>query len=77
VICHALKVPIARKHQQAVVDAQLGQERVDRTNLNPVSTADVAQRRRFDVIRSIRDEKGKRREPIQNLLACLWSRETL
>jgi len=60
-----------------MADAQLGQERVDRTNLNAVTTAGVAQRSRFDVIRSIRDEEGKRREPIQDLLACLWSRETL
>jgi len=60
-----------------VADAQLRQERVDRTNLNAVTTTGVAKRCGFDVIRSIRDEKRKRREPIHNLLTCLWSTETL
>jgi hypothetical protein len=76
-MCHTLKVPIAGKHRQAVADAQLPQERVDRTNLNAAATAGVTQRRGFDVVRSIRDEEGKRGDPIQNLLACLWSGETL
>jgi hypothetical protein len=67
-MCHTLKVPVAGKHRQAVADAQLPQERVDRTNLNAAATAGVTQRRGFDVVRSIRDEEGKRGEPIQNLV---------
>ena len=40
--CDALKVLIARQHPQAVADAQLRQERIDRTNLDAMTTARVA-----------------------------------
>jgi hypothetical protein len=60
-----------------VADAQLRQERIDRANLNAMTTAGVAKRRGFDVIGSIGHEEGKRREPIQNLLTRFWSGEAL
>jgi hypothetical protein len=60
-----------------VADAQLRQERVDRTNLDAVTTAGIAQRRGFNVVRSIRHEERERRETIQDLLACLWPRKSL
>ena len=53
------------------------QERIDRANLNAMTTAVIAKRRGFDVIGSIRHEEGKCGEPIQNLLTRFWSREAL
>lgn len=75
--CDTLEISIARQHQQAVVDAQLRQERIDRANLNAVTTAPVAKPRGFDVIGSIGHEEGKCGEPIENLLTRFWSREAL
>jgi hypothetical protein len=76
-VCYTLKIPITRKHQQAVADAQLRQERIDRANLNAMTTAGIAKRRGFDVIGSIGHKEWKCGEPIQNLLTRLWSREAL
>jgi hypothetical protein len=76
-VCDTLKIPITGKHQQAVADAQLRQESIDRANLNTMTTARIAKRRGFDVIGSIRHEEGKCGEPIQNLLTRFWSREAL
>jgi hypothetical protein len=60
-----------------VADAQLRQQRIDRANLDAMTAARIAKRRRFDVIGSIGHEEGKCGEPIQNLLTRLWSREAL
>jgi hypothetical protein len=60
-----------------VADTQLCQERIDRANLNAMTTAGVAKRRGFDVIGSIGHEEGKCGESIQNLLRRFWSREAL
>ncbi len=76
-VCYTLKIPITRKHQQAVADAQLRQERIDRANLSAMTTTRIAKRRGFDVIGSIGHEEGKRGKPIHNLLTRLWSREAL
>jgi hypothetical protein len=75
--CYTLKIPIARQHQQPMVDTQLGQQRVDRANLNAMTTARIAKRRRFDVIGSVGHKEGQCGEPIQNLLTRLWPREAL
>jgi hypothetical protein len=37
-VCYTLKIPIVRKHQQAVANAQLRQERIDRANLNAMTS---------------------------------------
>jgi len=76
-VTYTLKIPITRKHRQAVADAQLRQERIDRANLNAMTTAGIAKCRGFDVIGSIRHEEGKCGEPIQNLPTRFWSREAL
>jgi hypothetical protein len=60
-----------------MADTQLRQERIDRADLNAMTTARIAKRRRLDVIGSIGDEEGQRGEPIQNLLTGLRSRESL
>jgi hypothetical protein len=75
--CYTLKIPIARQHQQLMADTQLGQQRIDHANLNAMTTARIAKRRRFDVIGSVGHEEGECGEPIQNLLTRLWSREAL
>jgi hypothetical protein len=74
---YALKIPVTRKHQQAVADAQLRQERIDRANLNAMTAAGVAKHSGFDVIGSIGNEERQRGEPIQNLLTRFWAREAL
>jgi hypothetical protein len=74
---YTLKIPIARKHRQAVANAQLRQERIDHANLNAMTAACAAKRCGFDVIGSIGHEEGKCGEPIQNLLTRFWSREAL
>ena len=76
-VCDTLKILVTRQHQQPVAYTQLRQERIDRANLNAMTTARIAKRRRFDVIDSIGHEEGECREPIQNLLTRLWSREAL
>jgi hypothetical protein len=76
-VCYTLKIPIARKHQQAVANAQLRQQRIDRANLNAMTAAGVAKRCGFDVIGSIGHEEGKCGEPIQNLRTRFWSSEAL
>jgi len=75
--CYTLKIPIARQHRQPMADTQLRQQCVDRADLNAMTTASIAKRRRFDVIGSIGHEEGECGEPIQDLLTCLWSREAL
>jgi hypothetical protein len=72
--CHTLKIVIARQHPPAVTDAQLRQERTDRTKLNAMTTAAVAKRRRLDVIGSVGHEEGQCREPLQNPLTALGAR---
>lgn len=57
--------------------AQLSQERIDRTDLHTVSAAMISQRRRADMIVAIRNQKGDRRKPLQNLVAVFWPQETL
>lgn len=76
-VCHTLKIPIARQHQQPMADTQSRQKRIDRAKLNALATARIAKRSRFDMISSIGHEEGKCGEPIQNLLARLRSREAL
>ena len=76
-VCDALKIVIARQHQQVVADTQLRQERIDRAYLNAMTTAYVAKGRGFDVIGSIRHEEGKSGESLQNLFTRLGSRKAL
>jgi hypothetical protein len=76
-VCDTLKILIARQHQQAVADAQLRQERIDRANLNAMTTARVAKRRGFNMIGSVGHEEGKCGEPLQNLLTRFRSGEAL
>jgi hypothetical protein len=70
-VCDTRKILIARQHQQAVADAQLRQERIDRANLNAMTTARVAKRRGFNMIGSVGHEEGKCGEPLQNLTSLL------
>jgi len=72
-----LKILIARQHEQAMADAQLSQERIDRAYLNAMTTARVAKRRGFNMIGPVWHEEGKCGEPLQNLLMRLRSREAL
>jgi hypothetical protein len=76
-VCDSLEILIARQHKQAVADAQLRQERIDRANLKAMTTAGVAKRRGVDVIGSIGHEEGKCGKPLQNLLTRFRSRESL
>ena len=74
---YSLEIAIARQHQQPMADTQLRQERIDSADLNAMTTARIAKRRRFGVIGSIGHEQGKCGEPLQNLLRRPWRREAL
>ena len=76
-VCDAAKIQITRQHKQAMANAQLRQERIDRANLNAMSAARVSKGRGFDVIGSIGHEDGKRGETVYYLLTCFRTGEPL
>ena len=71
------KVVVGAEHDQFVAKTQLGQERIDRSDLDPATTAEIAQFRRLYVIVSIRRQQRQHREPLQNGFAIPRAGETL
>ena len=53
-----------------MTDAQLHQERIDRTGLHAGATAFIAQFRSVNRVLPIRAEKRQRTKPIDKILAC-------
>ena len=58
---------VAGQHQEIVGDAQLGEQRVDGADLNPVAPTFVAKSSRFDVVIPVRRQKRKCSEPRHDL----------
>jgi hypothetical protein len=52
-VCDALEVIVASEHQQAVANAQLRKQRIDRANLYAMATTGIAQFHRMNVILSM------------------------
>jgi len=72
-----LEVPVGAEKCQTVPDAKLRNQRIDRSSLNSCSTTRVSQRRRLDVIISVRNQERHRGKALENLAACLRPSETL
>src|SRR5581483_5021851 len=66
-----IKVFIAGEHRQVMADAQLGQQRVNRSDLRALPTAMVAERGGLNVILSVRHQQRDRGKPIQDQVATL------
>jgi len=71
------EVIVGAQQRQIVPDAQLGEERVDRADLNTCSAACVPKVGRRDMVLAIRLHQGKRSETLNDLYAGLGSGETL
>ena len=72
-----LEVVIGAEERQGVPDAKLGNQRIDGSHLNSCATTRVAQRGGLDVIITVRNQERHSGKPLENLGACLRSRETL
>ena len=71
------EVLVGGQQRQLVAQAELRQDRVDGSNLEPGPPAPIAQLRRFDVVLAIRRQQWKRCEAFDDLLACTRSGEPL
>jgi hypothetical protein len=71
------EVVVSRQHCQFVVNAKLGQESVDRSDLHSVATASVSQFGCLDVIVAIRHQQRHRRKTFENLISRLRPGESL
>jgi hypothetical protein len=69
----APEVLVGCQHCQIVAYAQLSQEGIDRSDLQPASAATIPQPRRPDMIVAIRRQQGYGRKSVQNLIAVFWS----
>jgi|SRR5215469_2641948 len=72
-----LEVLIGAEECQAVPDAKLGNQRIDRPNLNSCATTRVAERCCLDVVVSVRNQERYGGKPLENLSACLGPSEAL
>ena len=59
---HRLEVAVGCQQAKSVAEAQLGQQGVDRSDLDAASAAVVAERGGLDVILDLRRENGEQRE---------------
>lgn len=73
----ALEIIVGGQHREVMADANLRQQGIDRSNLNPRAPAAVSQLGRLDVIVSIWDDEGQSRKPIQDLRASFGTRKSL
>ena len=72
-----LEVRIRREHCELVANAELGDEGVDRADLNPASAAGVPQLGRANVILAVRNQQGKGGEPLDDAVPSARAAETL
>lgn len=71
------EVLISAQQNNLVPDAELRDERVDRTNLHARPTARVSKTRRGNMVFAVRLDQRKRREALDYLRTCLGAREAL
>ena len=60
------KVEVRGEHDQVVPDTELGEKRIDRSDLNAVAPATIAQLRGLDVVLARRSDHRQRAETIQD-----------
>ena len=73
----APEIFVGREHRQPMVNAELGQESVDRADLHAGAATGIAQRRRVDVIVAVRHEEWHCGKSIQDLRARARPRKAL
>ena len=71
------EVPIGRQQRQIMSDAELGDESVNRSDLNSLPPTSVAQGSGLDVIREVRSQERQGREPGNDLRSRPGAGETL
>ena len=59
---HLLEVAVGCEHHEIMSDAELRQERVDRPDLDALTTTRVSDLSGSDMVGPVRHEKGQRRE---------------
>lgn len=74
---NAAKVGVGRKHREIVPDAQLREECVDRSDLNPGASTVVSELGCFDMVATIRDDERQGQESFENFVFGLWPGKTL
>jgi hypothetical protein len=60
-----LEIIVAGEHRQVMANAQLCQQRIDRSDSHTTASAAIAQLRRMNVILAIGHQQGDRRKPGQ------------
>ena len=71
------KVVVSREHRQLVADAELGQQGVDRPQLDATTAAPIPEVGRGDVVVAVGNQERQRRETIEDRVARLGSLESL
>ena len=72
-----LEVPVGTEHHQVVSDAELREERIDRSDLKAAATAFIAKVRGRDVVLALRHDEWQRGEPFEDLRSRLGAAESL
>jgi len=67
------KITVGRQHNQIVTDAELGEQRINSSDLNAAAAARIAELGRIDMVIARRDDHRKGGEEFQNLRPSLWS----
>ena len=74
---HELEVAIGREHDEAVPDTQLGEERIDRPDLDAAAAAGAAELGGLDVVGPVGHEQWQRCEAVDDGLASRGPAEAL
>jgi hypothetical protein len=72
-----VKVPVDCQHGQVVAEAELGQQRIDRSDLNAGAPAFVSQFGSVHMITPVGNQQRQRCEPVEDLRSVPRSRKPL
>ena len=75
--CGRAEVVICTEQYQIVFAAELNEDCVDGSNLNPMTTARIADLRSFNMVVSVWLQESKRGKPLNKLASRLRSRKAL
>jgi len=74
---HRGEIAIGRQQRQFVSDAELGDDRIDRSDLNALAPTAISHLGGFDMIVNIRRDRGKQRELLNDFLPRARSLKSL
>ena len=74
---HPVKGAVGREHFESVTDAKLSEKDINRPDLEPLSTTGVPELCRFNVIRTLGDDEGKKRESLDDPVSCFRTAKAL